>query len=285
MRRALVLGGGGVTGIAWEVGVIAGLAEAGVDLREADVTVGTSAGAAVAAQITSDEPLADLVARQRTSTAESKEIAADLDLDRLISVFLPLFDTDLGPEQRRALVGAAALAADTVPEPVRLEAVAARLPNPAWPEPVRRTVVLTAVDAESGAFVTFDAGSGVALVDAVAASCAVPGVWPPVTIGERRYIDGGVRSATSADLAFGSEVVVVLSPMDSALLGGQDDEIAMLERAGSRVLALRADADALAAMGTNALDPAFRAPAVEAGLRQGRAAADAVRAVWGEPET
>src|SRR5699024_706632 len=114
MRRALVLGGGGVTGIAWEVGVIAGLAEAGVDRRAADAVGAPSAGAAVAAQVTGGAPLADLVARQQTPPEASSEIAADLDLDRLMAVFLPLFDTDLEPEQRRARVGAAALAAATV---------------------------------------------------------------------------------------------------------------------------------------------------------------------------
>ena len=269
-----------MTGIAWEVGVVAGLAQVGVDVRDADLVVGTSAGAAVAAQITSAEALDDLVARQQTPVAESKEIAAELDLDLLMTIFATLFDAELEPDERRARVGAAAIAAPTVDEAVRLEAVAARLPSPAWPERAPGSVLLTAVDAGSGAFVTFDASSGVALVDAVAASCAVPGVWPPVSIGDRRYIDGGVRSPANADLAAGHERVLVLSPMNPAMAAGQAEEVAALEQAGSRVVVVQADAEALAAIGDNPLDPARRGAAVDAGLRQGRATGDAVRDLW-----
>jgi len=280
MGRALVLGGGGVTGIAWEIGVIAGLAEGGVDVRDADLTVGTSAGAAVAAQITSGEPLDALVARQRTPASESKEIAAELDLEVLGSIFATLLDRDLAPDERRARVGAAALAADTVAESVRLEAVQSRLPRAEWPDPGDHHVVLTAVDAGSGAFVTFDASSGVALVDAVAASCAVPGIWPPVTIDGRRYLDGGVRSSTNADLATGHDDVLVLTPMNPALVVGQAEELAALEASGSAVVVVQADEVALAAMGDNPLDPELRAAAVDEGLRQGRASAEALRAAW-----
>ena len=133
MSRALVLSGGGVTGIAWELGVIAGLATEGVDVTpEADLILGTSAGAAVAAEVTSGEPLDALVARQRSE--ESKEIAAVLDLDVLGSIFAILWDDELEPDERRARAGAAALAAETVSEAVRLETIAARLPNATWPD-------------------------------------------------------------------------------------------------------------------------------------------------------
>ena len=281
MGRALVLGGGGVTGIAWELGVIAGLHAGGVDVRGADLVVGTSAGAAVAAQITSGEPLEALVERQRTPASESKEIMAELDPGLLTTIFASLFDPDLAPDDRRAAVGAAALAADTVPEAVRLDTIAARLPRTTWPDRAEHHVVLTAVDAVSGAFVTFDGADGVTLLDAVAASCAVPGIWPPTTIGDRRFMDGGVRSSTNADLAAGNDRVLVLTPMDPALLGAQvEDEVAGLEAAGSQVVVVQADPEALAAMGDNALDPAYRGPAVDAGLRQGGVAVELVRAMW-----
>jgi NTE family protein len=154
------------------------------------------------------------------------------------------------------------------------------LPKRDWPAIEDHHVVLIAVDATSGAFTTFDASSGVALVDAVAASCAVPGVWPPVTIGERRYIDGGVRSTSNAHLATGFDRVLVLAPMDPSLLPDQVQELAALEARGSHVEVVQADADALGAFGDNPLDPSRRAPAVEAGLRQGRQAADRLRPAW-----
>jgi NTE family protein len=273
-----VLAGGGVTGIAWELGVVAGLAESGVDVRVADVVYGTSAGSAVAAQITSGASLDDLVARQRDP--ETSEIAAELDLDALMAIFGVLADRSLSPEDRRAQVGAMAVAAPTVDEAVRRTAIEARLPKPAWPAVDDHRVVVTAVDAASGAFTTFDAASGVALVDAVAASCAVPGVWPPVTIGDCRYIDGGVRSTSNVHLAAGFDDVLVLTPMDPSLVPGHADELAAIEAGGSRVAVIQADPEALAAMGDNPLDPSMRGPAVEAGLRQGRAAADALRLTW-----
>ena len=102
-------------------------------------------------------------------------------------------------------------------EPVRRAVIAARLPSHEWPA---HPLVVTAIDAHSGAFTRFDASSGVPLVDAVAASCAVPGVWPPVSIGGRRYIDGGVRSVTNADLASGCGRVLVLAPMPADVAPG-----------------------------------------------------------------
>lgn len=273
-RRALVLGGGGVTGIAWELGVVAGLADAGVDVVGADLVVGTSAGATVAAQITTG-PLAPLVDAQLAE--ETAEIAAVLDLDLLIEIFLLLEDRSSSSDDRRAQVGARALAAATVPEAVRRAVIAARLPHHRWPD---QPVLLTAVDAHSDAFRTFDASSGVDLVDAVAASCAVPAVWPPVTIGDRRYVDGGVRSSTNADLAAGHDVVVVLTPMAETMTPGVDRELDALRAGGAEVVVVRADDEALDRMGDNPLDPARRGPAVREGRRQGAAAVASVSRAW-----
>jgi NTE family protein len=164
-----------------------------------------------------------------------------------------------------------------VTEPVRRAVIAARLPSHDWPT---RPIVLTAVDAHSGAFTTFDASSGVPLVDAVAASCAVPGIWPPVTIAGRRYIDGGVRSSTSCDLASGHRHVLVLTPMPAAMTLGLETEVDRLRAEGSTVVVLVADGEALARIGPNPLDPSRRAPALEEGRRQGAAAAATVRALW-----
>jgi NTE family protein len=267
MTRALVLGGGGVTGIAWELGVLLGLRDEGLDLLAADLTVGTSAGAAVGAQILSGVDLADLFARQLD--ADHHEIAADLDLELLMEVFGELAGGPIDAA-KLARVGAHALAATTVPEPVRRAVIEHRLPSHEWPA---ARLALTAVDAHTGAFEVFDAEAGVPLVDAVAASCAVPGVWPPVTIGGRRFMDGGVRSTVNADLADGHDEVVVLAPLagpTEALVRGELDE---RRRAGATVALVSSDAASTAAMGPNALDPAMRGPSAEAGRTQGRTAA------------
>ncbi|HWE68811.1 MAG TPA: patatin-like phospholipase family protein [Acidimicrobiales bacterium] len=271
--KALVLGGGGVTGIAWELGVIASLAGEGIDLTDADLIVGTSAGAAVAAQITSAS-LDELVGAQ---LAESQELAAELDLDLLAEIFWLLSEGPGADDDRRAQVGALALGARTVAEPVRRAVIAARLPSHQWPS---HPVVVTAVDADSGALCTFDAFSGVSLVDAVAASCAVPGVWPPVSVGGRRYIDGGVRSVTNADLASGCGRVLVLAPVPATLTPGLEREVDGLRGQGSTVMMVSADDAALAGFGDNLLDPSRRGPALEEGRRQGVAAVGAIRELW-----
>lgn len=203
MKRALVLAGGGVAGIAWELGVLRGLQDVDPDLADrviaADLIVGTSAGSAVAAQITSGTPLADLYVGQLTET------------------------------------------------------------------------------------VVFTKDSGVALVDAVAASCAVPDIWPPVTINGRRYIDGGVRSGTNADFAVGSDRVLIIIPS----LADQPDpfnrlneEIELLKPA--TVLAVYADAASVTAFGSNPLSSATRGPAARAGREVGRSSAAEVAAFWAD---
>jgi NTE family protein len=166
-----------------------------------------------------------------------------------------------------------ALAADTVPESVRRAVVGDRLPTDEWPE---QPMVTVAVDAATGARQVFDRGSGVSLVDAVAASSAVPGIWPPATIGGARFVDGGICSLTNADLVVGYQRVLVLAPMVDPELAHQ---VAAVERSGRAVVVAPED-DALAAFGADPLDPAVRAPSAQAGRRQGLDAVATVAEVW-----
>ena len=269
--QALVLGGGGVAGIAWITGLLAGLAEAGQDVTGADVIIGTSAGATVAAQVGSGLPLDDLFARQTQPALQSREIPVELDLDKLAADWAEVMAGVASAQDMLRRVGAYALAADTVPEAQRRAVIESRLPSRAWPS---RRIQLVAVDAETGAPCVFDSESGAELVDAVAASCAVPGIWPPVTIGGRRYIDGGVRSGDNADLAEGSERIVVISPLgyDSPIPSPQPlrQVVGQLRDRGSEVIVMVPDQASAAAMGANPLDPGTRVPAAEAGLAQGR---------------
>jgi NTE family protein len=157
--------------------------------------------------------------------------------------------------------------------------IEARLPVHEWP--TERRLQVTAVDTETGAFRVFDGSSGVPLVLAVAASCAVPFVWPPVTIEGRRYMDGGVRSGSNADLAAGCERVVVLAPMLRSLgpVPGVAAQVEELRR-DAKVALVTPDVAALKAIGRNVLDPAARAGAARAGLAQAASLVDSVREVW-----
>lgn len=274
--RALVLGGGGVTGVAWEVGLLHGLATAGVDLGDADLFVGTSAGSVVAAQLTSGVPLEKLFADQ---VAEATgEVTAQLGLG-VIARFLVASAWPGERERGRAWLGRAALRSKTVPEEQRRKIIAGRVPYQLWPN---QRLLVTAVDAESGEARIFDRESGVPLVDAVAASCAVPVVWPPITIDGRRYIDGGVRTVANVDLAAGYERVVVVAPVQAALRRA-DRPTAQAAALGRdvRSVVVTPDAGARAAIGRNMLDPARRVPSARAGLAQAEAVAERVSAVWG----
>jgi len=221
-------------------------------LAAADVVVGTSAGSAVAARITSGTALEDLYAAQLAPT--SSEIEVDFDMDTLIARFASAAADVTTSEEMRRRIGALALTTPAVEESARRVAIAARLPVHAWPD---RVLLLTAIEAETGELTVFTRESGVSLVDAVAASCAVPGVWPPVTIDGHRYIDGGVRSATNADLAAGCDRVLVITPTSadtSPPWGSLEAEVELLRPADVQVV--YADAASLTAFGTNPLSPA-----------------------------
>jgi NTE family protein len=273
--RGLVLGGGGVTGIAWMTGLLAGLAEAGIDLTSADVVVGTSAGSVVGAQILSGPTLEDLYAAQLTDP--TGELAARMGATAMLRFITAALWP--GDEQRaRARLGRAALKARTVPEAERRAVIERRLPSASWPE---RSLLITSVDAETGELRVFDRDSGVPLPAAVAASCAVPLVWPPITIGGRRYMDGGVRSATNADLAAGCDRVVVLAPITYALR--RSTRIAsQLASLGTSIqsVVISPDAQARKAIGGNVLDPAHRVASARAGHAQSAVVAESVAAVW-----
>lgn len=281
IKRALVLAGGGIAGIAWETGVLRGIADESPALArllvESDVLVGTSAGSAVAAQLSSGHTLDELFDRQVAES--SAEIDSGVDVETITELFLtalgePYEETLDRTQQQMQRIGAVALATETVPAPVRREVIARRLPSHDWPDSELR---LTAIDVETGELTVFDRESGVDLVDAVAASCAVPGAWPPVTIAGRHYMDGGVASSVNLVVAADCATAVVLVPSGidapSPFGAGPAAEVSSFPGAAFAVFA---DADSLAAFGPNALDPGCRIPSALAGRDQGRREAAAI---------
>ncbi|GHE81975.1 patatin [Amycolatopsis deserti] len=279
MTRALVLGGGGIAGIAWETGLLHGLSESGVDILDADRFIGTSAGSTVGAQITSGTALAELFRRQVDPALQTPEIAANIDAEEIAEMFGAAVSAATDARDARRRIGEMALAAQTVPEAERLKVIEARLPVHDWPA---APLQIVAVDAATGDDRVFTAESGVSLVDAVAASCAVPGTWPPVTIGDRRYVDGGVRSMENADLAAGCDRVLVLRVTEVPGITDLDDQVAALRQDGAEVLVIAPDESAIEAIGPNVLDPTVREAAARAGYDQALRAAAEVKALWGE---
>jgi NTE family protein len=276
--RALVLGGGGVTGVGWELGIIAGLAELGIDLAGAARVIGTSAGSVVGAQLTSGAPIETVYATQLEPP--STERVASVGLRQKLGYGTALFRsrgdvTAFGHHLGRWSMAAAK--AGRLPSlEQRRDAIRSRLPSLDWPD---RDLRIVAVDAHTGERRVFTSEDGVDLLDAVAASCAVPGVYPPVPVAGRTYIDGGVHSIANADLAAGCAAVVALTPLDQAV-GPLRRARSQLDRLGVPAIVVMPDAGALTAIGKNVLDPAARAAAAESGRRQAASVSEAIRAVW-----
>ena len=290
-ERALVLGGGGSTGNAWLIGVSAGLFDAGLDVTEADLVIGTSAGSTAAAQIAGATPaelLAAILAaapQQRTGPVVSNggRVGSASVVNHLERTGKIIAAADDAPDMRRRM-GAAALDMDAASDgsgQTRWRAtVAARLPSQRWPQ---QSVLVTAVDAQTGEPVVFDRHSGVDVVDAVAASCASGFAY---RIGDNRYIDGGYRRNENADLAAGYGRVLVLSPFGGRTrtplewgmhLAAQVHE---LRARGSRVETIFPDINSEHLFGGNAMDLSLRPPAARAGYDQGRALAEPLTEFW-----
>lgn len=291
-RTALVLGGGGSAGNAWLIGILAGLSDAGTDVTDADLVVGTSAGATTAAQIVHASPgelfaatLAPVPARPGAPGQSGRRPAAPapnqthIDNGRALAAAA----SDIGELRRRR--GEWAIEAD--PEGARTpqwrDIVAQRLPSGLWPH---RRLHITAVDARTGEPVVLDRDSGVDLVDAVAASCSSGFAY---RIGDGRYIDGGFRSnAENADLARGHSRVLVLAPFGGRTLLPTEwrvdlaAQVDALRSEGSTVETVFPDGAArdIFADGGNVMDPSARAVAAQAGHTQGQALADRVGALW-----
>jgi NTE family protein len=292
--RALVLGGGGSTGNAWLIGVLAGLFDAGLDVTTADLTIGTSAGSTAAAQAAGGNPAELFAAVLDAPPPPPRSGPTVLEAGRT-----PNRQVSEHMERMRALTASAADAADfrrrIAAAALEMDAasdgswheqwratVASRFPRRRWPE---RALLITAVDARTGEPVVFDRTSGVDLVDAVAASCS-SGL--PYRIGEGRYLDGGFRSnAENADLAAGYRRVLVLAPFGGRTLAPLSwgthlaAQVDALRQAGSAVEIIAPTSDDEHMFGVNAMNPSLRPPAAGAGHDRGRALADRITGFWG----
>jgi NTE family protein len=266
MTTALVLAGGGLTGIAWELGVLLGLRENGFDItRDANLIVGTSAGSVVGTQLSQGRDLTELF--QRQLEPDTNEISPHIDIETLTQVYGNMRGGGTQTNEQRQAIGEIALNASTVAWPIRRAVIQGRVGTDEWPN---GNLVLTTIDAHSGEFITWTRDSRVGLVDAVASSCAVAGVWPCVPINDRMYYDGGFRNAANASLAAGHDDIWVLAPLSGDASPAVEEEVQELRTAGANVRYITSDDEAKAAMGINSLDPRARGAAAQQGLRQGR---------------
>jgi len=285
-RGALVLGGGGSVGIAWELGYLGGLArrspEVMAAIRAPDTTyIGTSAGSIVATMLASGRDIAELVQPELDSPTvpdPSRQRGSVMGIARIATAMVLARVGTKTPEEGRRRIGAFAAKATTGPEADWVANIGRRLPEHVWPD---RRLLITAVDVDSGEFRAFDRESGVDLVRAVAASCAVPGIFPPVSIDGRRYMDGGMRSIANADLAVGCDPVLILVPVREGGPGigsVSKDELQVFAPGASYLV--YADGASARAFGRNPLNPTTRAASARAGFRQGSHVDRSVDELW-----
>lgn len=245
LRVGLSLGGGGVYFIAWQVAYLHELAKQGIELAGADRVVGTSAGSVVASVLEAGN--IGRLHREASMLAKLPKLlgalapAGDLHPSQLRARDLFGLAVDNDPDTIQA-IGRAALAAQTPAPSVMARNVGVILATRRWPS---HELHLTCVDTYTGERCVVTRASGVGLARTVAASSAVPGLFAPQQIGDRRCMDGGVSgSGTHLDLLAGCARVVVLALHDGVGVteglmttrpGAIADEVAALEASGSKV--------------------------------------------------
>ncbi|MFJ9645751.1 patatin-like phospholipase family protein [Streptomyces sp. NPDC101206] len=271
-ESALVLGPGGPVGTAWTAGLAHGLRGLGVDLAAADLVVGTSAGAIVGAALTSGRNLARFADPAGGSGGGPRPPQVE---PRLMGEVFAVLGAGLPPEEARRRVGRMALgAADPEAERALVAARRRLVGTDTWSAGHR--LLIPAVEAGSGEPVVWDRDSGVPLAVAVAASSAFPGAAPPVSVGQRHYIDGALRAGTNVDLAAGARTVVVVEPMARQAPGR---EAPVAEDAETWV-SLFPDEASAAVLGTDPSDMSAWVPAFQAGQRQAAAAREQLAGAW-----
>lgn len=280
-RRALVLAGGAYAASAWEIGVITGLFDAGVDVRTANRIIGTSAGARVALYLASEVVLEHLFERQIGPNPRPSGSLPIVNWPRIGREVARAKKAGGGPAEILRRIGSLALYVVDPDVPNRRNVVAAQLPMQHWPE---RELLMVAVDAETGERRAFHRESGIDVVDAVIATTAFFG-WPPAVFEGHHYIDGGFYSTDNADLAKGFDRVLILAlqprvpPVPVVTL---ETNVEILRDAGTDAKVIHPDEEAVAAFASvgSVTDPAICGPAARAGRAQGRRLAASLATFW-----
>jgi NTE family protein len=289
MKVGLILGGGGEVGIAWAIGVLAALdSEAGFNAGTSEVIAGTSAGAIVGAYAAQGRSLLDLVELDRSGSGVP--VGAGFGTDpgggdagnRTIpdDIISALMSTGGTLEERGARLGKLALETPVgLDEPSFVAGFRTMLGTDKWPQVDFRP---TTVMAESGQTTLWDQTSGIGVAAAVASSCAVPGVFPPVEFGGHHFIDVPRRPFSRDLIKSKSLDAIIFVGLILPILANnneQKDELAEQGAAGGVAVATVTGGAGVSALGSDLLDHSARVRAVEVGLDDGRHAAEAVKAL------
>ena len=280
---AVVLGAGGHAASSWEIGFVAGMADCGIDVRAAELLVGTSAGARVAVQLSSAIPLEDLIRQQTDPEHQMSEVPQGIDWKKWRIEIEHLKQDGDNPAEILRRIGSMVSQKPWASSLDRRRFIASQLPLRTWPQ---RKLSIVAVEVESGERRVFDSTSGIELIDAVMASGALPGIWPPIPFRRRSYFDGGLYSTDNASVAVGFKRVLVLTlrpatpPLSVISL---EVGLQALRNSGARVEVVHPDETTeriLAAVGGNVLDSSVREPMLRSGRTQGRRSVNERLMAW-----
>lgn len=283
MTYGLVLGGGGVVGIAWELGVLDALMqEQALSPTEAETLVGTSAGSVVSTQLAGGRSIDDLVAEQLAPPAGSTGGgAAAPDMNAVMQIFGGMMTATEMTRELALTTGKLALEAPTGSQESWIGWFERMVGVDDWPEADLRVVAMSCTKGERRVWTKAD---GADLHRAIASSCSVPGLFPPVTIDGDRYTDGGAWSPSNADILAGEglDAVLFIGPIGGFLAGRPqvDAELETLASKGARTDSLL-PGPAFEELRLKLMDPAFRQQGLEVGRQDGAAAAARVRATLG----
>lgn len=253
--------------------MLAGFADEGVHVAPSAMVIGTSAGSVVGGQLASGEGTEKMFERQVAKVINEPTVTMGAGTLLKFATAQLFVKT---PEEGGRKIGKLAMAADVGTPEERIAVIGTRLPSHEWGD---LDLHLTVVDAESGERRVITKSDGIPLVHAVAASCAIPLVWPPIVIEGRSYIDGGMRSTLNLDLATGTGPVIALAP-STASFGSWGRISTQREGLGAdrTVEVLTRDEASKTAQGRNVMDRSVVPAVARAGREQGRREAARVAA-------
>jgi NTE family protein len=284
MKRALVLGGGAVIGIAWESGLMNGLRDGGVDIHGFDAIVGTSAGAMVGAQVASGrvpqhpdaQREARALERQQGTGAQRPSDPPKPDVISIAKIFKLWAQMQESSAEQLAAIGKVVRELDRSAEPQWIAQIDDAVRVAEWPA---LPLLINAVDIDSGVRRVFTRDDGVPLARAMSASAAVPGVYPAVEIGGRLYMDGQTQSCTNADvlLPHRPAQVLIAMPTNNVTARGigthaermAEREIEALRAAGCEVHFTTPSAEDGQRLGGNLMDGSKATEAFAVGVETG----------------
>jgi NTE family protein len=265
-EKALVLGGGGITGIAWESGVLAGLIDSGILVNHADKILGSSAGSYVGSILANGQNMKTYYEQ----LANNRDNADNAQLDpSLFELWREAFVQGKTDEQviGKYLGDIINKSPSTVSFEERERSVRKRIGNVDWTPQLE----ITAINAKTGTLESFNETSGISLIEAVMASGAVPGIWPHVDMLGASWIDGGMISSTNARLMANYKDIIILAPLDQkqGLVPSVYEDVETL-KTNSNVTLITPDQDSRNIIGTNIYSSQHIKEIGDAGYQQGK---------------